>query len=179
MTLPASGQISMSDVSTELGRASNYASSLGETAVRNLAGVASGAIAFSNLHGKSSFSFTATNQGDSGYGVWNYETESAYAAAGISYYANGTVARWNEGAGANWCSPADAGTGKYIRARKIAGALTPSWLDTWYQMNATRSWSISATSVGWFDCELAIDFSHDGSNVALTRTVWLYVTIDW
>jgi len=54
MTLPVSGAISMSQVDTELGRASNATVSLGETAVRTLAGVPSGAISMSNLYGKSS-----------------------------------------------------------------------------------------------------------------------------
>lgn len=60
MALPASGTISISQVSVELSRAANFSTSLGETAVRNLAGVASGAISLSNLWGKSAFSATWT-----------------------------------------------------------------------------------------------------------------------
>jgi hypothetical protein len=56
VTLPASGTISLSQVSVELGRAATATTSLGETAVRNMAGVASGAIGMSNLHGKSAMS---------------------------------------------------------------------------------------------------------------------------
>lgn len=52
MTTPASGTISVSQVSVEIGRAETATTSLGETAVRNLAGVASGTISMSNLHGK-------------------------------------------------------------------------------------------------------------------------------
>lgn len=58
MTLPASGQISISQVSVELGRASNATTSLGESEVRTLAGVPSGAISMSNLWGKSNVAFT-------------------------------------------------------------------------------------------------------------------------
>lgn len=53
MTLPSSGAISLANVSVELGRSSTATTSLGESAVRALAGVASGAISLSNLRGKS------------------------------------------------------------------------------------------------------------------------------
>lgn len=61
MTLPASGTIQVSEVSVEIGRAATATTSLGETAVRNLAGVASGAISMSNLHGKAAMSATGVN----------------------------------------------------------------------------------------------------------------------
>jgi hypothetical protein len=58
MTLQATGPISLGNVRAELGRAAGTSISLGETAVRNLAGVASGLIRLSNLYGKSSVAFT-------------------------------------------------------------------------------------------------------------------------
>lgn len=54
MALPTSGAISMSQVNTELGKAADAAVSMNDTDVRTLAGVSSGAISMSNLHGKSS-----------------------------------------------------------------------------------------------------------------------------
>ena len=56
MPLPTSGSISMSQVLTELSLSG--AISLGQAEVRNLAGVASGAISMSNLHGKSAATHT-------------------------------------------------------------------------------------------------------------------------
>lgn len=53
MALPSTGAISMSQVNTELGRGSTTNISLNETAVRTLAGKASGQISMSDLRGKS------------------------------------------------------------------------------------------------------------------------------
>ena len=58
MTLQSSGAISLGNVNTELGRSSTATISLGETAVRTLAGVSSGAIALSSLYGKSNVTFS-------------------------------------------------------------------------------------------------------------------------
>lgn len=52
MTLQSTGAISLGNVATELGRAAGTTTSLGEAAVRNLAGVASGPISMSSLYGK-------------------------------------------------------------------------------------------------------------------------------
>lgn len=54
MALPASGQISMSQVNVELSKSATAQVALGDAAVRALAGVPAGAISLDNLHGKSS-----------------------------------------------------------------------------------------------------------------------------
>ena len=54
MALPSSGAISLSQVNSELGKSATAAITMNDSAVRSLAGVSSGAIAMSNLHGKSS-----------------------------------------------------------------------------------------------------------------------------
>ena len=70
MALPTSGLITMAQVNTELGYASNAYITLNDTAVRTLAGVASGSISMSNLHGKSS---------EPPMGVWYYSlTEPSF-----------------------------------------------------------------------------------------------------
>lgn len=64
MTLNASGVISIGgstsgqSINLELGRAATATSSLGESALRTLAGVASGTISMSNFYGKSNFTPT-------------------------------------------------------------------------------------------------------------------------
>jgi len=61
MTLPASFPLSMSQVNTELGRATNATTSLTESAVRTLAQKPSGAVSFSDLLGKASLTVSGVN----------------------------------------------------------------------------------------------------------------------
>jgi hypothetical protein len=59
MTTPT-GTISLSQVNTELGAASNAPISLNQSNVRTLAGVPSGPISMDNLRGKTNFTFTVS-----------------------------------------------------------------------------------------------------------------------
>lgn len=79
--LPASGPLSLSQVNTELGLAANTQISLGQASVRTLAGVPSGAISFSNLHGKSSYvGGTQVTSADAGDGVLRGYKVGAYGS---------------------------------------------------------------------------------------------------
>jgi hypothetical protein len=100
MTLPASGSISLSQVSVELGRASNANTKLGESAVRTLAGVASGAISLGNLRGKSAYT-PMIGVGHDGYNSF------------MSTYSGGTAT----------CSP-------YVTVSNGSGGYTYSWSFT-------------------------------------------------
>jgi hypothetical protein len=55
MTLPASGAISLNNVNVELGLTATAQIGLNDAAVRNLFGVASGAITMADGYGKASF----------------------------------------------------------------------------------------------------------------------------
>jgi hypothetical protein len=79
MALPASGAISLGQVHTELGQSATTTSSLGDTDVRTLLGVASGAISLSNAYGKSN---TATYNVTVTTNTANYNLHNAVVTAG-------------------------------------------------------------------------------------------------
>jgi hypothetical protein len=76
MTLQASGAISLGNVNTELGLSATANISLNAAAVRTLAAVSSGAIAMSNLYGKSNVSFSPAGGASAGTAIVLSVTES-------------------------------------------------------------------------------------------------------
>jgi hypothetical protein len=79
MTLQASGAISISNISVELGLSATSTRSLNDATSRTLAGVASGAISLSSFYGKANaFVFNQTISGN----TTNYNLKSSAIAAG-------------------------------------------------------------------------------------------------
>lgn len=166
MTLPASGTISISQVSVELGRASTATTSLGESAVRTLAGVASGAISLADLYGKSA-------AGPTNFGGTHERSilGSSGLTASVSFLTDGNIDTGGGGTATidtldadTWYSPATVGIGSsyWIRATLSSGSTpTSGTLNTWLQLNTARSWSNNsgAGAVGTRTSTLSVQVS--------------------
>ncbi|MDQ4421626.1 hypothetical protein OOT33_14455 [Sphingobium sp. DEHP117] len=115
MTLQSSGPISLGNVAVELGRTSTTTTSLGEAAVRTLAGVASGPISLSNLYGKSNESFWYATFGST---VVNFQILGTDSSGNIYASASGAVFKWNR-------------DGALIWAQNVSGPfINGGWVDT-------------------------------------------------
>lgn len=144
----------MSQVNTELGRSSTATISLGETAVRTLAGVASGAISMDNLRGKSNVSFTP----DGG--------ASAGTAVVLSDYSNlSSTVTINCSQSAVWNYTLYQGYGGYVSVASgnSSGSISFNITTTEFGGTLIASYTVSATAGGvtryWDVTVQAADFS--------------------
>jgi hypothetical protein len=114
MTLQTSGPISLGNVAVELGRTSTTTTSLGEAAVRTLAGIASGPITLSNLYGKSNESFWHVTFGSTVVSFLILGTDSS---GNIYASATSAVFKWNRDGALLW-------------ARNVSGPfINGGWID--------------------------------------------------
>jgi hypothetical protein len=177
MTLPASGQISMSQVRTELGASGQI--SLGQTSVRTLAGVASGTISLNNLHGKSAASLVDQIPDSAGSGG------GLFGSANVQFQTNGTAYDVESATSGKWYDPLTTGIGSsyWIRATVdtapagdgvVGGIVGAGWL----QITSTRTIGMSITTSEFTynsdTCVIKVEFAaSSGGTVLLTAYVGL------
>lgn len=131
----------MSQVNTELGRSSTAQISLGESAVRSLAGVASGQISMNNLLGKSAGE-TITIADTSVY-AYNFDAiaTAVYqltSAGAINQIVNGSTT----GLG-TWLTP-QTNMGNYeVYTTTVSGlqGTTTATINGWANLGSSRSWT--------------------------------------
>lgn len=152
MTLAASGEMSIGgstatrSINLELSRAAGATSSLGETALRNLAGVASGAISISNFYGKSSVTISLSSITSGEPFDANGIAPGEPASINLDFTSNGTWAATAETYGdvgtGNWATPTTTGIGSsyWIRFTRtfFSGGFGNSATGTtgWLQLNS-------------------------------------------
>ena len=140
MVLPT-GTISMANVNVELGRSSTATISLNETAVRSLAGVASGTISMNDLRGKSFVTFNPDGGTTVGSAVY-LDSDVAYEPAEITITCS-TSATWtytltaSSGTASPFVSVASGGSSGSLFFQLDAGSGI-----------ATAQYSVSATAGG-------------------------------
>lgn len=141
MTLQSSGAISLGNVNTELGRSSTATISLGETAVRTLAGVSSGAIALSNLYGKSNAPAVSFSP-DGGTSAGAAVTLSDWASGGMT--ASVTISCSTD---AVWSYTRSGSFGTPTTGSNTATSRSFTLTNTTTSIRST-TWTVSATAGG-------------------------------
>lgn len=170
MALPTT-TISMSQVNTELSRTATAQISLGETDVRTLAGVPSGAISMDNLRGKSAVSISITNQliqgnGTSSAGAWYFLLPNGEVQGSTQF--NGIIPYFIE----NWITPASQSSNYEALVTIVYGSLSGGTTGSWISLAANRSWYISTTTLGQTTCQFTVQIRRTGTTTVLdTATI--------
>ena len=140
------GTISMSQVNTELGRSSTANISLNETAVRTLAGVASGTISMDNLRGKSNVSFSPDGGTSAGSAVLLFDQGTLTASVTISC-SQSAVWTWSGGGGGSpYVSVSSGGSATSI-IFEVSASVFGGWAVANFTVQATaggitRYWNV-------------------------------------
>ena len=135
MTLAASGEMSIGgststrSINLELGRSATATSSMGESALRTLAGVSSGAISMSNFYGKSNRTFPTID---------SIVAESSFnASAVVTFATNGSTPPWT--------SPTTTGIGSDYEVRLVQNSgdtPTGPTLGSFHRIDSARAWTL-------------------------------------
>jgi hypothetical protein len=148
MTLQSSGAISLGDVNVELGRSSTANISLGETAVRTLAGVSSGPISLSQLYGKSNGpTFTPDGGPSAAEQVVINVSDPTFATITITC-SETAVWTWTRSPNIGTCNVASGGSATSITMGLTPAPVTGAYRSTAYTLSATaggitRYWYIT------------------------------------
>ena len=152
MTLQSSGAISLSNVSVELGRAASATTSLGEAAVRGLAGIASGPIFLSSLYGKSSLSFTPTGGPSQAAAVTLSDQRTTGATISISCSAPATWIYTRTGSTSGTASIGSGGVASSITFTLNNATTLPKitqWSVSGTVGGVTQYWHVTLTAEGY------------------------------
>jgi hypothetical protein len=147
------GTISMSQVNTELGRSSTATITLGESAVRTLAGVPSGAISMDNLRGKSNINFTPAGGTSAGspVSVSDFEVYPGSASVTISCTQSATWT-WTRTSGTTGSGSTASGNSATSITFTMASAQFQQRLSTFTVSGTaggiTRYWTVTLETEG-------------------------------
>jgi hypothetical protein len=185
MTLAASGTMSIGGTTTdrsinlELSRAQNATSSMGESALRTLAGVPSGAISISDFYGKSNTATPAFNTADTFY-------LSVFASGGCSgtltFVTDGTITKSSTGAGGwgtaptAYITPTGSTTGITIRCNftTIVRSGSPTLTVFGTSVSSGSSYDSGTISIG--GANKVISCTSAGISHAITAQGYIYIS---
>ena len=154
MPLVSSGEISIGGSTTdrsinlELGRSATATSSLNESALRTLAGVASGTISLSSFYGKSNASVAISNQsaqnlsaaGSGGTATATYRLNSNGGAYRTNI--NGTLVSIN----GEWLVSGSASLFEVYATWSGSGGSVGGTTGSWINLSTTRDWTLTVTN---------------------------------
>lgn len=172
MPLNSSGPISIGgstsgqSINLELGRSATATSSLNESALRTLAGVASGAISLSNFYGKSAVTLSFAN-------VNVYAGENGVSAeAGYQIQSNGydyQNVNQNYSSNQQWITPTSAASDYEVYATVDAGTLSIGSAATgsWVAVSTNPQWIRRRPTVGISEVSMTIEIRKIGTTTIL------------
>jgi hypothetical protein len=177
------GSTSTRSINLELGRAAGATSSLGETALRTLAGVSSGAISISNFYGKSNITVSLSS-------VTSNEPFEAQALAPgesvfvtLDFNSDGTWDATLEAFGSvdgNWATPTTTGIGSsyWIRFTRtfFSGGFGNSATGStgWLQLTSGQGLQVynsGTDSIVTADYTIEISTNSSGTNIIATASL--------